>query len=145
MRIVRKTGVAIGCTAIALLTVMLWALFHGYFDRGNFQVVRVVPSPQHLFALVAKRSDHEALSGDQYFVLVEDHILSENQLRHAYYGHRVIFRSDEDCLQARWNGPNRLVVTGCGQLVQEGQIAVQKHRIGDVEISYENIAGSSKD
>lgn len=145
MSTMRKTAIVIGCTVVAALAIVLWALFHGYFDRGNFQVVRAISSPQHLFAIVAKRSDNEALSGDQYFVLLEDHILSESQLRHAYYGHRVIFRSDEDCLQVRWNGPNRLVVICCGQSVQEGQIAVEKHRIGNVDIAYENIAGSSKE
>lgn len=145
MNMVQKIAVILGCTVTAVLVITVWALFHGYFDRGNFQVIRVTQSPQNLFAIVAKRSDNEALSGYQYFLLVEDHVLSENQLRHAYYSNDVIFRSDENCLQVRWNGPNQLVVTSCGQLVQDGQIAVEKNRLGNVQISYENISGSSKD
>ncbi len=85
MNMVQKIAVILGCTVTAVLVITVWALFLGYFDRGNFQVIRVTQSPQNLFAIVAKRSDNEALSGYQYFLLVEDHVLSENQLRHAYY------------------------------------------------------------
>ena len=45
-------------------------------------------------AIVAKRSDREALSEDLLFVLIGDHVFSPTELRAAYYGHHAILDAD---------------------------------------------------
>lgn len=123
-----------------------YGLFSGYFDRGQFKVEQAQWSPSKKVALVAKRSDHESLNSDQYFVLVADHSLTARELRHAYYNHEVLFRAGSSCLTVHWDGPHSLVVT-CGDAsIKSDQIAVQKGESGDVMVSYRNIPiGSSRE
>jgi hypothetical protein len=132
-----------------LLATAVYMLFHGYFDHGLFEIKQLEwssSSPQRV-AVVAERSDHEAMNSDQYFVLIRDHIPSETELRHAYYSHDVIFRAAGDCLSVRWTDPRNLTIT-CTMTSPDplytGGIAVQKHKAGDVAIKYVNIADSDK-
>jgi len=51
--------------SVGLLMAMgVYALFHGYFDHGLFEVKQVEwsPSAPRRVAVVAERSDHEAMS-----------------------------------------------------------------------------------
>jgi hypothetical protein len=132
-----------------LLATGVYALFHGYFDHGLFEVKQAdwSPSLPRRVALVAERSDNEALSGDQYFVLIRDHIPSATELKFAYYSHDVIFRTDGDCLNVRWSDPNDLTITchdGTYGLVDAAHVVVQKHKARDVRIKYVNIADVGK-
>jgi hypothetical protein len=137
--------------AVGLLMAMgVYALFHGYFDHGLFEVKRLEwsGSPPRRAAIVAERSDHEAMSSDQYFVLIADHVPSASELRSAYYSRDVVFRAGgDDCLSVRWNDSNALTITctmkNPDPLYTPG-IAVQKYKAGDVAIRYVNIADSGK-
>ena len=128
----------------ALSLGVVYAVFHGYFDRGNFQVERTEWSSSNQLVIVAKRSDHEALSGDQYFVLIGDHAPSATDLRRAYYNNGVIFRASSQCLTARWADLHHLVIACDDGSIQPSQIAVQQDQIGDVKVRYESIPHASK-
>lgn len=67
------------------------------------------------FAIVAKRSDNEALNGDDYFVFVADHIYSPQELKLAWHRSPIIFRANRDGLEVHWAGPQQLVIQcrGC--------------------------------
>lgn len=127
-----------GAAALAAVAIVL-ALFRGCFDHGTFEVVATSRSSRGRVAVVARRFDNEAMSGDQYFVLVKDHVPSETELRTAYYGNRVIFRSDGSCLSVRWRDPHTLTVECRGGSIDPSHIAVQLKQLGDVIIKYVNI------
>src|SRR5438034_11133636 len=108
-----KIGLGIVFLLGALLATDGYALFRGYFDHGLFEIKQVEwsPSPPRRVAVVAERSDHEAMNSDQYFVLIRDHIPSATELRHTYYSHDVIFRAGGDCLSVHWTDPSTLTIT----------------------------------
>lgn len=119
--------------------VYLYALFHGYFDHGQFEIKHFRWSYAAQVAMLAKRSDSEALGGLEDYVLVGDHLFAPDELRHALYSDAVIFNAGTDCLTLRWDGPNRLIIGCNGPTLDRGHINSQKQRIGNIAISYENI------
>lgn len=125
---------------VCALVMIVCGLFHGYFDRGQFEVKNAEWSPSGRVALIAERSDHGALSSDIYFVLVGDHLFSSTELRHAYYGPAVIFAAAaEDCLALRWKDPRNLVITCGNGSIDRSHINLQRNQVGDVIVSYVNI------
>jgi hypothetical protein len=118
---------------------VVFALFHGYFDHGQFDVEQREWSSSKQLAVVARRSDHEALSGDQFFVLVGDHTFSAHDLRQAYYNNGIVFRASSNCLIIHWIDVHKLLVTCSDRSIAADQIAVQRDQVGNVEILYEGI------
>lgn len=128
----------------AALATEVYMLFHGYFDHGLFEIKQVEwsPSSPRRVALVAERSDHEAMSSNYYFVLIADHIPSPKDLRSTYYSHDVIFRAAGNCLNVHWTDPHGLAITctvGYTDPLYTGGIAVQKRKADDIAITYVNI------
>jgi hypothetical protein len=132
------------CTLLVVLTVTVYALFHGYFDRGQFEIEQTEWSPSRQVAIVAKRSDHQALSGDQYFVLIGDHLLSARELRLAYHSNAVIFGADSDCLKVHWEDSHNLALTCHDGSIESTHIAVQQRQRGNVTVSYQDIPDLSR-
>ena len=128
-----------------LLTIGVYALFHGYFDHGLFEVKQTEwsPSPQRRVAIVAERSDHEALGGLEFFVLINDHVPSPTELRFANHSDEVIFSAESNCLSVSWMDSHHLVI-GCRDgTIDSAHINVRKERADDVSIAYVNIAHST--
>lgn len=142
----------IGLVAILLLGVLLgigwYALFHGYFDHGLFEIKQVewsASAPRRV-AVVAERSDHQAMSSDVYFVLVGDHVFSATELRHAYHSDDVIFAAASNCLSVSWRDSHHLILNCRNGTIDSAQINARKHRTDDIEITYVNIAdGTAKE
>lgn len=135
-----RIAVAALCALGLALMTATFALFHGYFDHGLFEVKQTDRSTSGHVAVLAKRSDHQALSSDVYFVLIEDHVPSATELLNAYHGPRVIFAAASDCLRIRWGDPHTLAVSCHGGSLDAGHIEnVQQHQSGDVTITYANI------
>ena len=131
----------LGVGTVAILTIgSLYGLFHGYFDQGRFEIKQFQPSTANQVAMVAERSDDEALGGLDYFVLIGDHLFDPAELRHAYHSNSVVFSAVSNCLTLHWDGPSRLVIRSAGPAVDRNQISSQKQRIRGIAISYENIA-----
>ncbi len=86
--------------------------------------------------MVARRSDHDALNGDQIFILVGDHSFSARELRHAYYHHGLIFRADNACVTTSWKDAQNLVVSCHDGSIEAGAIAVEQRRKANVNVSY---------
>ena len=133
--------IALGAVAL-LATAVLYALFHGYFDQGQFEIKRFEWSSSNQVAMVVERIDpNEALGGLDYYVLIGNHLYTPTELRHAYYSEAVVFSAlSNDCLRVRWDRPDRLVIKCEGSIVDANHINSQRQRIGDIAISYENIA-----
>ena len=131
----------VGVGAVAILAMAsLYGLFHGYFDHGQFEIKQFQWSSTNQVAMVAERSDHEALGGLEYYVLIGNHLFTPAELRHAYYSNAVVFNASSDCLTLHWDGPNRLTVRCNGSTVDTNQINAQRQQIGNIAISYERIA-----
>ena len=90
--------------------------------------------------MIAERSDHEALGGLEYYVLVGDHLFNPAELRRAYYSKAVVFNAASDCLTIRWDGPDRLIIRCNGSTIDKNHINAQRRQVGNVSIGYENIA-----
>jgi hypothetical protein len=134
-----KTIVIFIAALVTTLVVIVLALFHGYFDRGKFEVRNAQWSTSGQVAVLAERSDHNALSSDIHFVLIGDHLFSPSELRRAYYSPAVIFATAGECLTLRWRDTHNLAVTCTDGSIDQAHINVQQRRSGDVDISYVNI------
>jgi hypothetical protein len=117
------------------LGVAVYALFHGYFDHGQFEIKQAQWSSSGHVAMLAERSDQQALGGLTFFVLIGNHLFSTAELRLAR-----IFAAASDCINLRWENPNKLVISCQGSSpIDPGLIDVQKLQSGNIAISYENI------
>ncbi len=134
---------ALGLVSVA--TGFAFALFHGYFDHGHFEIKETSWSPSARVAMVAERSDHEALGGLEFFVLVGDHVFSPTELKFAYYSHDVVFAAADDCVGVRWIDPHHLEVMCHGRCVDSDHINVHKRQVRDVAITYVNIQDGNKE
>ena len=139
MRKTTEVAVLVICVALTSLVVLLYMWFHGYFDPGKFEIKQVHWSSSKQVAVVAERSDQQALGGLTYFVLIGNHLFSPAELRHAYHSSARIFAAASDCIDLRWESPNKLVITCHGSTVDSGFIDVQKQQSANIAISYENI------
>jgi len=139
MRTSAKIRVAVACVAAVSLALAIYGLFHGYFDPGRFEIKQVQWSSSEQVAMLAERSDHEALGGLTYFVLIGNHLFSPSELRHAYHSNGRIFAAGSNCINLRWEGPSKLVIACDGPAVDPDFIDVQKRQSGSVAITYENI------
>jgi hypothetical protein len=139
MRKITKIVMIMVCIVVTASVAAAYALFHGYFDRGQFAIEQAQWSSSTRIAVIAKRSDHEALSSDIRFVLIGDHLFSPTELRHAYYRHEAIFAAASDCLTLRWESPRQLVVACDGSSIDSDHVNVQKLQSGEIAISYANI------
>jgi hypothetical protein len=135
----RPIGVSLTLLIVLALAGAVVVLFTGHFDGGKFEVIETNWTSPKLVAMVARRSDHDALSGDQYFVLVGDHPFSALELRYAYYHHGLIFRSDGACLTTSWKDAQTLVVSCHDGSIEAGAIAVEQRKKASVAVSYVNI------
>jgi hypothetical protein len=122
-----------------MLVIALYALLHGYFDHGQFEIKQTQLSSANQLAMLAERSDHGALGGLEYYVLIGDHLFTPAELRHAYYSSAVVFNASSDCLTLRWDAPNRLIIRCNGSTIDKNHINAQRLQIGNIAISYENI------
>jgi hypothetical protein len=116
-----------------------FALFHGYFDHGQFEIKQTNWLSSGRVAMVAERSDHEALGGLDYFVLIGDHVFSPTELRFAYYSHDVAFAAADDCLSVRWIDAHQLSVVCRERTLDSTRINVRRRQVRDVAITYVNI------
>jgi hypothetical protein len=128
-----------------LLTTVVYLLFHGYFDHGLFEIKQVEwsPSAPRRVAVVAERSDHQAMNSDIYFVLVGDHIFSASEMRRAYHSDDVVFAAANDCLSVSWRDSRNLVLNCRNSTIDSAQINVHKTTADEVAITYVNIADST--
>jgi hypothetical protein len=123
----------------AMLFIGGYLLWHGYLDPGKFEIKAVQWSTAKQIAVVAERSDNQALGGLEYFVLIGDHLFTETELRHALHSDKPVFSADRDCLTLRWNDPHDLVITCDDKSIMSDDINVERHRSGEVTVTYVNI------
>jgi hypothetical protein len=137
-----RTKIFIGAGGIltCVCACLIYLLFHGYFDRGHFEVKQAVWCSPHLVAIDALRWDEAALGGYQRFVLIGDHVYSPAELRHALYSDAPVFSAGTDCLNLRWESETSLIIECKAGILDPRFINRQKWKHGSIVISYKNIA-----
>lgn len=125
--------------ATILSALAIYGLFHGYFDPGQFELKQVQWSSSKQVAMLAERSDNEALGGLTYFVLIGNHLFLPAELRRAYHSNARIFAATTNCINLRWESSNKLVIACHGSTIDSNFIDVQKQQSGNITILYENI------
>jgi hypothetical protein len=132
---------AIVASVVAVLCVVgIYALFHGYFDHGRFDVKQVQWSSSGKLAILAERSDNQALGGLTFFVVTGSHLLSPNELKHEYHSDAVIFAATTTCLDLHWQGPSRLIVECHGSYLNPEFIDTEKTHSAEIAVNYVNIS-----
>lgn len=139
MRGTTKVAILVTCGALTALLVVIYMWFHGYFDPGKFEIKQVQWCSSRQVAVLAERSDQQALGGLTYFVLIGNHLFTPGELRLAYHSNARVFAASSDCIDLRWESPNKLVITCHGPTIDPGFIDVQKQQSGSVSVLYENI------
>jgi hypothetical protein len=134
-RYVVASGIAVLCVAVVLF---FFLDFRGNLDRGNFEVLRTVKNSDNKIAIVARRTDSEAMSSDLYFVFVGDHVYSPKELRLAVHRTHMIFRADRDGLDVRWAGPQQLIIECKNCEITKDDIDEQRFRSGNISVQYLN-------
>ena len=135
-----RLGILILCVcAIPIAVWGIYALFHGFFDSGTFEVMQSQWSRSKQLAVVGRRYDHAALGGLQYFVAIGTHPFSQADLEHAYYYDGLVFRAGSQCLTVEWITDHELAVRCSDHSIQSGEIAVQQKQVGNVTIIYQDI------
>lgn len=107
----RSIAVAMGAalSAVCAITILIVLLFRGYFDSSTYEVIKSAASGGGLIAILARRSDHQAMNGDNYFVLTENHLYTSSELRRAHHSHEPIFDADRP-YDIRWTTTQSLVI-----------------------------------
>jgi hypothetical protein len=136
----KRISLVVAGTVAIMATAAMYGLAHGYFDHGQFRVMQFEWSSTYRVAMLARRSDRQALGGLEYFVLIGDHVFTPAELRHAYYSDAVVFNAASDCLTLHWDEPKRLAIRCSGSTIAKNDINVQRRQVGEVDVSYENIA-----
>jgi hypothetical protein len=139
MKTAQKVTLAIGLMAV-LATAAVYALFYGYFDRGHYEVLHTEISPTGKVAIVAQRSDDQALGGLEYFLVIGDHIYSPRELRHALYSRGVVFSAGMNCFTASWDSATQLTVDCHNDTIPAGEINIELHQFQGTTILYKNIS-----
>jgi hypothetical protein len=134
---------AMKCTAATVIVILgislivyLVFLWRGVFDSGTFEVKQNLASSQGKVAILARRSSVEALSGNEYFVIISDHLNSPVELRRALHSSLPVFIADRDGINLEWIGPNELLIRceNCG--ITRERIEVQKSFYNGSTIRY---------
>ncbi len=121
---------------ISLVVAVVRLALTGHFDHGEFQILSSTANGRDV-ALLVKRSDHDSMSSDQVFVLLDNHIPSSVELRRAFHSETPVFSAGGDRLRLAWDGPRRLKIMCDHCDIQRNYVAQQKYRDGSVSIDYE--------
>ena len=139
MRKTKSIFVGVACAVALVAAGLIFALFHGYFDHGQFEIKETNWSLSARVAMVAERSDDQALGGLDYFVLIGDHVFSPTEMRFAYHSDDVAFAAVDNCVSVRWIDSRNLEVRCRDRSLNSRDINVRKRQLGDVAITYVNI------
>jgi hypothetical protein len=117
------------------------AFFFYHYDRGEFTEVQRVVSPNHLrTAILARRADRQALSSDNWFLLVgEKRSYNQDELSRAFHYRTYSFEDTHESpgnLHLDWGSDANLVVT-CSPC-EAVPLGVERKRAtaGPVHITY---------
>jgi hypothetical protein len=125
---------------LILGTGIVFGLLHGYFDHGRFEIKQAQWSASKQVAILAERTDGDALGGLTYFVISSDHLLTQRELRRKYYSDDVIFAATSTCIHLNWEDSTKLLIECQGTYLNPEYIDIEKKQIAGMTIAYKNIS-----
>ena len=108
-RIVKRIILAIS-SAIIVWCAFTFLTFHGVADSETVEILQTRLASQNRVAMLIRRSDHTALSGNTYFVFIGDHLYSVPELRKTLYSLHPVFMVGLDGFVLQWANPNELMI-----------------------------------
>lgn len=124
---------------LAVLVGLGFLLFDGDLDSdGHYEILQTVAYSPDRVAFEIQRTDHQALNGPRYAVLIDDHTPTTIEMRHAiisFWRHRSFTLADQS-VSIKWAGPNVLTLTTTAVGTRPEWVLNQRHQIGDVTVRY---------
>ena len=125
----------LGSFIVCVAAVWLLLVLRGDLDSGRFEILQAEVS-QTQIAMLAERSDHTALSGNTYFVVIGNHLYSVAELRKALYRSGAVFIGGRPGLSLHWENPKELVIRCESCDITRDTIQKQKWSDKGISISY---------
>lgn len=126
-----KRFLILGFLVAIVCVIAIWfsLAFIGVLDSGKFEIIQSQTVSQNHIAMLARRSDKTALSGDTYFVVIDSHLYSAKELKRAFYSRRPVFVAGRAGLHIFSATPDVLTIEckGCG-LTRD---LIEKQRFSD--------------
>jgi hypothetical protein len=119
-------------TVVCAIAIWLALAFMGVLDSGKFENAQSQTVSQNHIAMLARRSDSTALSGDRYFVVIGSHLYTSSELKRAFYSSRPVFVAGREGLDIYSVASNVLTIEckDCGV----SKDLVEKQRFSDDSI-----------
>lgn len=123
-----------GCICAIVTWFML--AFTGVLDSGKFEVIQCQSISTNKIAMLARRSDNTALSGDSFFVVIGNHPYDAKELKKAFYSSLPVFVAGRDGLDLKVPATNVLTIEckDCG--VTKELVERQRFSDHDIVIQY---------
>ena len=113
--------------------------FDGDLDfGGHYKILQTVPYSSDRAAFEIQRTDDQALDGNRYAILIDDHTPTTPEMRHAiisFWRHRSFTLADQS-VSIKWAGPNVLTLTTTAAGTSPDWVLNQRHQAGDVTFRY---------
>ncbi|MGI4756458.1 MAG: hypothetical protein ACRYGF_06370 [Janthinobacterium lividum] len=139
MRTGQRIGLGVFGVVLTVLGGLGFFLFDGDLDSdGHYEILRAVSYSPNRVAFEIQRTDHQALNGPRYAVLISDHVPTTLEMKRAiisYWRHSSFTLADRS-VSIQWTGPNLLTLTTTEPGTNPDWIVNQRHKIGDVTVNY---------
>jgi len=127
--------------ASLVLAGMLWYLlvvrpFHGVARADRVRVLEAKTASNGKVAMLVERSDDSALSGNDVFVFLPDHLYTIPELRKNLYALDPVFHVGDDRLAMEWVNSSELDIRCVACTVTKGEITTQKNFQSGVTVHY---------
>lgn len=110
--------------------------YKGVSKNDEVRIVEAEVSSSRRVAMLIKRSDHAALSGNTFFVIISDRVLTIPELRSRLYALNSVFVSGLDGLSLRWSAPNELTVQCQRCEITRDIVEKQLFALNGVKVTY---------
>ncbi len=125
-RLIWAIIVAVACA----VSIWLALAFTGVLDSGRFEIIQSLTISQDHIAMLIRRSDDTALSGDTYFVVVDNHLYGANELKRVFHSSKPLFVAGRAGVVIHANAPNVLTIEcrSCGlskDLIEKQKFSTQ--------------------
>jgi len=132
----RRLTWALALLVVCAISIWFALAFTGVLDSGRFEIIQSLTISPHRIAMLVRRSDNTALSGDTYFVVIDTHLYTGNELKRAFHSSKPVFVAGRAGLTIHADGPNSLAIKceSCG--LTKGLIEKQKFSFKGTNIRY---------
>jgi len=120
---------------------MLWYLlvvrpFHGVANADHVRVLEAKTASNGRVAMLVERSDDSALSGNDVFVFLPDHLYTIPELRKNLYALDPVFQVGDNRLSMEWVNGSELDIRCVACMVMKETVTTQRSFQSGVTVRY---------